>query len=104
MPAGDAIRRDLTLAAELTDIAEELRDAAVTTGRHPSTDRIAGNRYRAASERLAELLQAIEYRASKLAPPRTPRAGMPDVGGEVLTTAAGLPADAPGYRGLLDRF
>ena len=104
MSADAAIIRDLNIAAELSDLAEELREAAVTIGRHPSAHRPAGIRYRAASERLAELLRTIEYRAEVLAPPRTPRAEIPDVGGEVLTTAAGLPVDAPGYSALPGRF
>ena len=43
----------------------------------------------------AELHRNIEYRAWVLAPPRTPRAKRDDTRSEVLTTAAGLPADPP---------
>ena len=100
MTSDAAIIRDLNIAAELSDLAEELRDAATTIGRHPSTHRPAGNRYRAAAGRLAELHRDIEYRASVLAPPRTPRAKRKYVRSEALTTAAGLPADSPNREGL----
>ena len=94
MTTDAVIIRDLNRAAELSDLAEELREAAVTIGRHPSTHRPAGNRYRAVAGRLAELLRDIEYRAWVLAPPRTPRAKRDGVRSEVLTTTAGLPADS----------
>ena len=95
MPARDAIYDDLCLAAELSDLAEELRQAAVTTGKHPATDRIAGNRYHAVDERLGELRNRLGWRASVLAPRRTPRAERTALRGEVATTATGVAADVP---------
>ena len=73
MPIPDFISDDLRRAAELCDLAEELREAATTTGKHPASDRVAGRRYLAAAERLEDIGLQFRWRAKALAPPRTPR-------------------------------